>query len=142
MREDWNDAHAYFVLSPELGLFVQAPRWETQARTFFGVELKIQGNSVAVGADADTVHLDAWPAESCVQVLQIAREAAATMGGFDALVSRTRTVIGVRPSASLGHSLLVAAICASIVLGPILTPDGALLGVKSARERLRHLLQT
>jgi hypothetical protein len=127
---------AYWVLAPEAGVRVDpstAPRWETQARNFFGISLQIVNGVVRV-ADVD-VPVRVWPAESCTEILAVARAGSASMGGFDALVARTRSVLEV--SAKDGKSgLLVAAIAASILLGPIVTPEGALLGVKSARALL------
>ncbi|MGZ3417555.1 MAG: hypothetical protein ACXVEE_06800 [Polyangiales bacterium] len=130
---------AYWVLAPEAGVRVEAPRWEAQAQKFFGVTLEIRGDTIRV-ADQD-VRVRTWPAESCVAVIDAARLASASMGGFDVLVARTKSVLEIDTSMSRKNALLVAAIAASIVLGPILAPDRALLGVKSARERLAHFGQ-
>lgn len=91
-------------------------------------------------------------AERASEVLVAARSAVVAMGGagFDALVARTRRVWQlsalepadgvppIRATVDDGGSieLLVAAVLASTLLGPILAPDGALFGVKTARERL------
>jgi hypothetical protein len=129
---------AYWVLVPEASVRFDAARWETQARNFFEIGLEIADGVVRVaGVD---VAVRVWPREQCDALLAVAREASASMGGFDVLVARTRSVLEVS-SKDPKSGLLVAAIAASILLGPIVTPEGALLGVKSARARLAHLGQ-
>jgi hypothetical protein len=127
---------AFWVLVPEASVRLDpstAPRWEAQARNFFGVALEI-GDSVVRVAGED-VAVRVWPAESCAALLAVARAASVGLGGFDALVARTRSVLEVS-ARERRSGLLFAAIAASIVLGPIVTPEGALLGVKSARALL------
>jgi hypothetical protein len=95
------------------------------------------------------------PIERAPALLDAARAAVLAMGGagFDVLVARARRVWQVvaldvddRGPCEDGHSmdavaleLLVAAVFASTLLGPVLAPDGALFGVKTARERLGRL---
>jgi hypothetical protein len=141
MTENPEIERAYWVLAPEpdvrLGL-QSAARWEAQAQNFFGVALQIREDCIRVAEEDVAVRV--WQPESCASLLSLARAASASMGGFDALVARTRSVLEIDARAPRA-GLLVAAIAASILLGPIVTPEGALLGVKSARERLAHFGQ-
>lgn len=124
---------AFWVLAPEAGVRFDTARWETQARNFFETALEIADGVVRVaGVD---VAVRVWPAESCDALLAVARAGSASMGGFDVLVARTRSVLEISAK-DRRSGLLVAAIAASIVLGPIVTPEGTLLGVKSARALL------
>ncbi|MBM4373735.1 MAG: hypothetical protein FJ095_01530 [Deltaproteobacteria bacterium] len=107
----------------------------------------------ADGARRGRVLVTTAPLERAGEVLVAARAAVVAMGGagFDALVARTRRVwqlTALEPADGGPHGgteesgsveLLVAAVLASTLLGPILAPDGALFGVKTARERLARM---
>jgi hypothetical protein len=68
-------------------------------------------------------------------------EAKVGAAGLGDLAARCRTVFEVTPESGTEEWLALdfAALVASVALGPILTPEGALLGVKSARSRADRL---
>jgi hypothetical protein len=153
---------AWTLLAPEPDALVDAPRWAHQARTFFRTALTVvqakrypSGTlpladlfelDLATAADggATRVLVVTVPADRAPEALAAGAAGARAIGGagFDALVPRTRRVWQVR--AKLGPAggdprapLAAAAILASILLAPIVPPEGgAIFGVKTARERL------
>ena len=119
-----------------------------QAARFFGTTLAIEG--VAAGALADGVMGARVTANGATRTCfgrertvddLAAAEAAETRGGYTGmslLAARCATVWLVEVTAMPDDAaLLVAAVIASVLLGPILSPDGTeLFGVKTARGKL------
>lgn len=156
--EPWSADEVFTVLAPEREGAFAPERWDHQARRFFGCSVKMTpvkrydgGWPLADAATLTIARLSAEggahpvlvrtvPIERAPALLTAGRRGAEAMGGagFDVLVERTRRVWQFRPTGSddATWALLGAAVIASVLLGPILAPDGRLLGVKSARERL------
>jgi hypothetical protein len=155
---------AWTLLSPEPEARVDAARWAHQAETFFRARLAVLQDKrypagtmpladvvdVALsepGARAPTrVRVVTVPADRAPEALAAGAAGARAIGGagFDALVPRTRRVWQVHERIDEGGSarapLAVAAILASLLLAPVVPPEGGtIFGVKGARERLRAL---
>ncbi len=156
--EAWPWREGYAVLAPETSSVFALERWDHQARRFFGATLaatptkrydsgwpRFDSGRLEVGARegeaARSVCIQTLPSDRAAAVLEQARAGVVAMGGagFDVLVGRTKRVWqfqGSADDASSTASLLAATIVASVLLGPILAPDGSIFGVKTARERL------
>ncbi len=119
-----------------------------QAARFFGTTLAIEGHDAAAlgdGVVAARVHANG-DARTCVGRARTdadlaaaqAAEARAGYTGMSLLAARCPTVWLVQLTAAHDDAaLLVAAVLASVLLGPILSPDGTeLFGVKTARAKL------
>ena len=116
--------------------------WDAHAARFFATRLQVgEGDAILVthgtGGSAESVRVVARPREA--GDLALADEAEArTGGGLGLLARRCPTVWLVeRRTDDDATALRLAAILASVLLGPILdarVPE--LLGVKTARERL------
>jgi hypothetical protein len=89
-----------------------------------------------------TVRVITLPIDHAPAVPPAAARAAEAIGGagFDVLVARAKRVWQVHRVPLDGDdpraSLRVAAVIASLLLAPLLTPSGEIFGVKGARERL------
>jgi hypothetical protein len=151
---------AWFVLAPSADERVDGGGWSRQARTFFEARLTagpagvdpagITVLEVAVAPAATperltSVRVESVPIVRAPDVLEAARAAVRAMGGagFDVLVGRARRVwridAAVPPGGDPRAPLLLAGVLASVLLGPILPPEGgALFGVKGARLRLEQ----
>ncbi|MCC6524786.1 MAG: hypothetical protein IT373_19165 [Polyangiaceae bacterium] len=158
---------AYSVLVPEPSSVIDAVRWVAQAARFFAASLavepakrypaggwpRVDRATVRVGPLAGppgggvprgVVALCTLPLSDAPLVRARAAQGVAAMGGagFDVLLARA-TRLWQLDAAPLegepGAALLVAALLASLALGPVLAPDGAVLGVKSCRDRLAAL---
>jgi hypothetical protein len=148
------------LLAPTPSSAFAVERWDHQARRFFGcefttspakryeagwpvldrgfLELRRAGHDVTSRVEVRT-----FPAAREPALVARAAMAAAAMGGagFDVLVRRTQRLWQLRAEAPLldeDAEELAAAVLASVMLGPILARDGALFGVKTARERLER----
>jgi post-segregation antitoxin (ccd killing protein) len=153
-------APAWLILSPEPDARVDAARWAHQAATFFKLELEVLTTKrypsgavpladvldVAIGRAPEplaTVRIVTVPIERVPEARRRGLDAAAAIGGagMDALVLRARRLWQIedvedRPEAALA----VAAVLASVLLGPIVPPSGdAIFGVKGAREWLARM---
>ncbi len=156
--EPWASAASYTVLSPESTSVFALERWAHQARRFFGTQLtggpqkhyesgwpRFDSGTLELqegeSSPRHSVRIQTLPRDRASALLEQARIGVVQMGGagFDVLVARTNRVWQFQCAeqhAPTSGSLLAAAIIASVALGPILAPDGALFGVKTARERL------
>jgi post-segregation antitoxin (ccd killing protein) len=148
------------ILSPELEARVDSARWAHQAATFFKLELEVltpkrypsgaaplaDEIEIAIGRageDKARVRVVTVPLDRAPEARRRGLEAARAIGGagMDALVLRAKRLWQVeaceaRPEAALA----IAAVLASLLLGPIVPPSGdAIFGVKGARERLERL---
>jgi hypothetical protein len=153
---------AFSLLSPEPDARVDAARWAHQADKFFEARLELAvekrypagtlplADRVVVdvaerGAAASTrVSVVTVPVDRAPEALAAARAGAQAIGGagFDAILPRTRRVwqVEVAPGVDARAPLLVAAVIASLLLAPIVPPEGGtIFGVKGARERLARL---
>ena len=123
--------------------------WSAQGARHFGVTLSLLGEETT-NSDGCTIHTLArftlssgdHRADGIVvgtMALEAdwtrAEQARARGAGLDALARRCKTVWRI-DSADPRDALLVSAVLASVVLGPILSPDGEIFGVRGARERL------
>lgn len=121
-------------------------RLRAQARTFFDAELDVVAESeregtldVEVARAGNRGRVRVRTSDVDEATLAAGRAAAAAIGGagFDVLVERTRAVMRLETvEGDARAALVVAAVLASITLGPILAPDGAIFGVRGARMRL------
>jgi hypothetical protein len=149
---------AYGIFAPEDDGRIVEGRWRQQAGRFFRAELSLltpkiypAGHprrdvaSVAigrVGGPAGTVELSTLPLDEAPEWREAARLGAASLGGFDALVERSRRLWLLHPpepEVEPRATLALAAVLASVLLGPVLAPDGGVFGVKGARERLARV---
>jgi hypothetical protein len=154
---------AWTLLSPEPDARVDAARWAHQADAFFGARLVVPLDkrypsgtlpladrvAVDVGEREATAPLArVWvvtvPLDRAPEALAAARAGVLAIGGagFEALIPRARRVWQVHDARDVDPRapLLVAAVLASLLLAPIVPPEGgAIFGVKGARERLARL---
>lgn len=138
---------AYLVFSQRPDTSVDAEAWDAQARRFFGATLTVStdGERLAVTRDGQA------PAERPVRARSAtdadrarAAEAEARMsgGGLGLLARRCPVVWEVAREADPDpDALRIAAVLASVLLGPIVDPHGRdggpeIFGVKTAREKL------
>lgn len=134
---------------------IDAARWREQAARFFSAKLglttekryglarppEVDAARVVIAAEgaSGTRLVFGRPADPEDVLRAEAAEARAGGGGLGALAARCRQVWLVEASsASDRASLLLAAVLASVCLGPIVSPDGAIFGVRSARTRLEQ----
>ncbi|MBI4950536.1 MAG: hypothetical protein HY908_00740 [Myxococcales bacterium] len=158
---------AYSVLVPEPSSAIDAVRWAAQAARFFAAALavepakrypaggwpRVDRAAVRVGPLVETavaevprgvVALATLPLSDAPLVRAQAERGVAAMGGagFDVLLARATRLWqldAVPLEGEPGAALLVAALLASLALGPVVAPDGAVLGVKGCRGRLAAL---
>ena len=109
------------------------------AKRYFRLELSLleqSGPSVLLGLDGETFRVMASP--TTPDDLARAREAetAGSAAGMATLAERCRHVWRLETDAPESATLRLAAILASVALGPVLPPDGStLFGVRGAMER-------
>jgi hypothetical protein len=151
---------AWSILSPEADARVDAHRWTHQAATFFRLELEVltpkrypsgalpladvievtvgRANEEKIAVRIVTVPIDRVP-----ETRRLGLDAAAAIGGagMDALVLRAKRLWQIADDTAHPEApLALAAVLASVLLGPIVPPSGdAIFGVKGARERLGRL---
>lgn len=158
--EPLSPSRAFTLISPDASARVDIARWAHQARRFFDTSLEIDPPKkypadrtpnrdalTALVAYADTsarVAVVTVPIANAPQALAAATTAALSIGGagMDALVAKGQRVWQVDAGDPNGDAdprapLMVAALLASILLAPIVPPEGGVIyGVKGARERL------
>jgi hypothetical protein len=147
---------AFTVYSPDPAPRVDSARWAHQARTFLDARvdvLDVMGGptsdiatiELAVGAPTGAttrMAVRTFPISEALGLVAAAERAVHAIGGagFDALVARAQRVWQV-PREVDGDPrtpLVVAAVIASVLLGPIVPPDElTIFGVKGARVRLQ-----
>jgi hypothetical protein len=157
-------AAAFTLLAPDASSVIDGARWRHHARTFFAATIELARAKKypdGVGPELDAAEVDVGPAAggaatrvrlvtAPIALAPEAREAggagARAIGGagFDVLVARARRVwqVEVRPVAGddARAPLVLAAVVASVLLAPIVPPEGgAIFGVKGARARLEAL---
>jgi hypothetical protein len=153
-------ATAWTLLSPEPDARMDAARWAHQATTFFRLDLRVTPEKryptgavpLADRADVELcgarVSVVTLPVERVPEAMARAFAGARAIGGagFDAILHRTRRVwqVSDRGEPAAGGAtadpcapLALAAVLASLLLAPIVPPEGdRIFGVKGARERL------
>jgi len=154
-------SEVWTLLSPEADGRVDGVRLTHQALTFFRARLAVvQTKRYPAGTlpIADRVEIDlgekgsttmtrvmvvTLPIDRAPEALAAGYAGAKAIGGagFDAILPRTRRVWQVREwldaPGDARAPLAVAAVLASLLLAPIVPPEGgAIFGVKGARERL------
>jgi hypothetical protein len=154
-------SEAWTLLSPEADARIDAARWTHRAVTFFRAQLAVvQDKRYPNGTlpIADRVEIDlgekgattltrvvvvTLPIDRAPEALAAGYAGARAIGGagFDAILPRTRRLWQVREHVDAPGDarapLAVAAVLASLLLSPIVPPEGgAIFGVKGARERL------
>jgi hypothetical protein len=135
----------YLILSQASGTTPDLAAWSAQGQRFFGSRLdrgRDDDHVVLRGAGADAQrHLVARDRTPADLQLADAAEARAGGGGLALLARRCPTVWCLaRDGADDAAALRIAAILASVLLGPVLDPSvPELFGVKTARERLERL---
>jgi hypothetical protein len=148
------------IFSPDADARVDAARWAHQAATFFRLELEVSTPKryptgalpladvidVAVGRAGEEkarARIVTIPIDRAPEARQRGLEAARAIGGagMDALVLRAKRLWQIEDDARRPEApLAIAAVLASVLLGPIVPPAGdAIFGVKGARERLDRL---
>jgi hypothetical protein len=158
----WPVDAAYLLLAAEAGCVVDAARLRHQARTFFGAEIELgraKKYPEGVGPEVDAVEVDVVaarrkgpatrvrvvtvPLATAPEALAAAEAGARAIGGagFDLLVAKARRLWQVEARPATGEDgrapLVVAAVLASVLLAPIVPPEGGtIFGVKGARLRL------
>jgi hypothetical protein len=157
---------AYTLFSPDPLARVDIALLANKARTFFATALEIdpvKAYPEGKTPEADVVYIDihplgkrdvvstrvlvvTWPLQWNPQIRHVGDAAAMAIGGagMDALVARAKRIWQVSNQIERGEDrhapLRVAAILASVLLGPIVPPEGnTIYGVKGARERLERL---
>jgi hypothetical protein len=132
----------YSLFAREGGSRFDEARLAQQAKRFFGCELRLltpkaypggaepRADEAELSLDGGRVRVRCCPIEAALALRSEAE--AAARGGLEHLVAKATRVWQIEGD----DALLAAAIFASVLLAPILAPDGALFGVKSARERL------
>ena len=158
---------AYTLFSPDASSRIDIATLAQKARTFFATTLEI--DPVKAYPNGETPHTDAvfidimplgkravakatrvfvvtWPLEIDPQFRAIGDAAANAIGGagMDVLVARAKRIWQVSKDVTHGEDrnapLRIAAIFASVLLAPIVPPEGdTIYGVKGARERLERL---
>jgi hypothetical protein len=138
---------AYLVFSQRPDTRVDAEAWDAQARRFFGAVLTVSADGARLAVTPD----GRAPAERLVRARSAtdadharAAEAEARMsgGGLGLLARRCPIVWEVAREADPDpDALRIAAVLASVLLGPIVDPHGReggpeIFGVKTAREKL------
>jgi len=157
---------AYTLFAPDPSARIDIATLAQKARTFFATALEIDPvkaypngetpDSDAVFIDitplgkrtatATRVYVVTWPLEKNPQFRTIGDTAANAIGGagMDVLVARAKRIWQVSKDVTHGEDryapLRIAAILASVLLAPIVPPEGnTIYGVKGARERLERL---
>jgi hypothetical protein len=140
-------ARAYLVFSQRADTTVDAAAWDAQARRFFGAKLTVSagGDRLAVTPDGQApAERAVRPRSATEQDHALASEAEARMagGGLGLLARRCPVVWEIAREADPDpDALRVAALLASVLLGPIVDARGRehgpeIFGVKTAREKL------
>jgi hypothetical protein len=146
-------AEAFTIFSPEAVPRVEAARWSQQARTFLDAEVVVLGEASGTLPDLATVELAVagtpvtlrtFPISLESELLEAADRGVRAIGGagFDVLVARAKRIwqIPIAVDGDPRAPLVVAALLASVLLGPIVPPDEeTIFGVKGARTRLSKL---
>lgn len=159
---------AYTIFSPDAQARIDIAQLANKARTFFATALEIDPVKAYPDEqtpDADVVHMDlsplgkrdvaptrvlvvTWPLGRDLAIREVGNAAAQAIGGagMDALVARAKRIWQVSCNVVHGDDqqapLRAAAILASVLLGPIVPPEGnTIYGVKGARERLERAAQ-
>jgi hypothetical protein len=135
---------AYRVFSQRLEHDLDVPALDAQARRFFGATLEAgpEGHlAVATtGGIAQARAVMARAADDADRAMADEAEARAGGGGLAGLARRCATVWEVeRRGDDDGAALRIAAILASVLLGPIVDAGGpSIFGVKTAREKIER----
>lgn len=138
---------AYWVLSPEPIARVDPQRWAHQARTFLDAEVSAHGDLVSDTIEltvepASRVTVMTFPIDVCPEVIAAANRAVDAIGGagMDVLVARAQRVWQIPRSVEGDRRapLVVAALLASVLLGPIVDGE-AIYGIRGAKLRLQGM---
>lgn len=151
-------AEAFTILSPDALARVESARFTQQARTFLDAEVVVVGDVSGTLPDIATVELDVaaagqaktrvavrtFPISPGSELIEAAERGVRAIGGagFDALVARAKRIwqVPVAVDGDPRAPLVVAALLASVLLGPIVPPnEETIFGVKGARTRLQAL---
>jgi len=146
---------AFTVYSPEAAPIVDSARFRHQAATFLDARVELIDGAGGTLPDMATIELEVgppagtmtrvavrtFPISAAPELVSAAERAVAAIGGagFDALIARARRIwqVGREVSGDARAPLVVAALLASVLLGPIVPPDEeTIFGVKGARMRL------
>ena len=143
---------AFTIFSPDGAPRVEKARWTHQARTFLEAEVVVVGDVNGMQAETAMLELDVMPSSrvevrtfpraDAPELIEAAERGVRVIGGagFDALVARTQRIwqVSIRSTGDARAPLVVAAMLASVLLGPIVPPDEeTIFGVKGARMRLQ-----
>jgi hypothetical protein len=149
--------HCYSILAPEPSSMLHAERIRHQAMRFFRLELRLVSEkrypgggfptsdratfSIAHGSEQRSLEVITLPLDRAPAVRSAATDAAARVGaGLDLLVARAVRLWQIPSEADDPFPLALAAVLASLLLGPIVPPSATtVFGVKTARERLAGL---
>ncbi len=148
---------AYSLLAPDASTMLNGERLRRQAAKFFRFELSLVSAkrypgggwprsdrawlSLTYQGTQHRVEVVTMPLDRAPDVREVAAATAARVGaGFDVLVGRAVRLWQVPGAGDDVAPLAVTAVLASLLLAPVLPPEGdAIFGVKTARERLEKL---
>lgn len=146
MNEPLPFPESFLVFAQKEGVTLDLPRWQRHARDYFGTtvtavtagsghRVSVEGGGLAAAASRG-LHLAPRTPEDLAVAERVA--AATGGGGLDLLAARCPFVWRIEAQGDDDRaSLLLAAVIASVALGPILSPSRcSLFGVRTARERL------
>jgi hypothetical protein len=136
-------ARTFFATALEIDPVKAYPEGRTPRADAMFVDVKPLGKP---DASPTRVFVVTWPLDDHPAFRGIGEEAAQAIGGagMDVLVARAKRIWQVSTQPDHGPdahvSLRVAAILASVLLAPIVPPEGrTIYGVKGARERLEKI---
>lgn len=146
-------ASSFTILAPDAESLMHGERIRHQAKRFFALDVTLltdkrypgggwpRTDAALFDVAGENIELITFPAEQHPDLMRIARAAGDHVGaGLDVLVRRTKRVWQLPGAVHEPAPLALAAVLASILLGPILPPGGEVVfGVKTARERLAAL---
>lgn len=143
---------AYLVFAQRHDAFIDLAAWQNHARRFFDTQLgltvdkhytaplpRIDATHIVVAHTNENGTRFAFARPANAEDTARAEAAETAPAGLADLARRCKTVWLVE-STSEGDriALRIAAILASVLLGPIVTPDLQIFGVKTARIKLEH----
>jgi hypothetical protein len=135
-------ARTFFATAVEIDPVKAYPNGETPDSDAVFIDIAPLGKRTA---PASRVYVVTWPLEKEPQIRSVGDAAANAIGGagMDILVHRAKRIWQVSKEVTRGEDryapLRIAAILASVLLAPIVPPEGnTIYGVKGARERLER----
>lgn len=143
-------AESYTILAPDAPSTVHGERIRHQAKKFFSLDVSLttpkrypgggwpRTDRATFEVAGHSIDVITFPVDHCPELMALARETGDRVGaGLDVLVRRTQRVWQFPGGGDDPAPLALAAVLASIFLGPILPPGAeTVFGVKTARQLL------